>query len=84
MVQEHSSVTSNIFPLLQENSYCITFIHSQPQENLNMPATVFTPCVYSVLVPSQARNKKLYVLGGSNLCHAVCITVPFIFEELAQ
>lgn len=29
MVQEHFSVTSNIFLLLQENPYCVIFIHPQ-------------------------------------------------------
>lgn len=40
MVQEHFSVTANIFPLFQENFYCVIFIHSQTQENLNTPSTV--------------------------------------------
>lgn len=52
VVQEHFSVTSNIFLLLQENSNCVIFIHSQTQENLNTPAAVFTQCVYSILMPS--------------------------------
>lgn len=83
MVHENFSLTSNIFPVLQENSYCAIFIHLQTQENLNTPATVLTQCVYSILMPSQ-ENKNLQNFGSSNLSYAVSVTASFSSKELME